>query len=336
MPSSGQALDQERAEQHADAPGGEQEPGAAVTGVEAVVGEDGQHADHARPEGEAHVRSQQGQDRRVAPGVAQGLGRVAGAAACRSDRACLTIALHRRADAEQEQSGEQEAAGVGHERGVAPEQDGEPGPHGGTDGQHRTPRRRHHGGRRRAGPRARPGWPPRPGRRGAKNAPRAVTPPWATNTIHGSPAPASRKVRATADWAKDDDDEDGPAVEAVRHRTGDGRDHEGGQALGHPEQRRQQIGAGLVEEEADGGDGGEPVARVADELGTEEATELRGCDGRGTTSKASGAPAGGSDGPGAGERHWTRLVPVTETGTATWSGPDWTRTSDLFRVEEAL
>ena len=28
--------------------------------------------------------------------------------------------------------------------------------------------------------------------------------------------------------------------------------------------------------------------------------------------------------------------PPGGTGTATWGGPDWTRTSDLFRVEEAL
>ena len=38
---------------------------------------------------------------------------------------------------------------------------------------------------------------------GPKKAPRAVTPPWATKTIHGRPAPASRKVRATAAWANE-------------------------------------------------------------------------------------------------------------------------------------
>ena len=38
---------------------------------------------------------------------------------------------------------------------------------------------------------------------GPKKAPNAVTPPWATKTIHGRPVPASRKVSATADWAKE-------------------------------------------------------------------------------------------------------------------------------------
>ncbi len=181
---------------------------------------------------------------------------------------------------------------------------------------------------------------------GPKKAPSAVTPPWATNTIHGRPGPGQQEGEGDRRLGERDDHQDLLAVEAVGHRPGDRGHEERREALGDPEQRRQQVGAGGVEQEADRRDGREPVARVADQLRAEESAELTVSAEEGPHRRRAWAPAGGSGGSGAPDppldadaathRPSDAIRARRETGTGALSGPDWTRTSDLFRVEEAL
>ena len=60
---------------------------------------------------------------------------------------------------------------------------------------------------------------------GPKNAPSAVTPPWATNTIHGRPGPGQQEEQGDRGLGERDDDQDrarskrsttGPAIGAMR------------------------------------------------------------------------------------------------------------------------
>ena len=134
---------EQRACDDAEPTRGEQEPGAAVTGVERLVGEHREKAHDAGSEAEARFRPEQREHLRSVPRIADRIRGVRERTHANRPVGFGAGLAHGPAHAEDEGSRHGEAHRVGDEGRVATEEHGEPCAECRTDRQHRSPRRRH-------------------------------------------------------------------------------------------------------------------------------------------------------------------------------------------------
>jgi hypothetical protein len=145
---------------------------------------------------------------------------------------------------------------------------------GSADGEHRPPRRRYHC--RRRGEillvddvghtglcrRSEEGAEQRDSTLGDEDHPR-------------QPRPGEQEQKRRRRLGERHHDQNPAAVEPIRHRARERTHHKGRQALGDPEQRCQKIGSCRVEQQTDGRDSREPVARITDHQGGEQSAKRR-------------------------------------------------------------
>jgi hypothetical protein len=271
-PPGQQPVGDERAGDDAHTPGAEQEPGPPVPGMEGAGGQQGEHPQRPAAEPEPELGAEERGHERVGAGVADRLDRVGQ----RTQPAAGPLRrghLGRAAKAGDEDGGEEEAGAVGHEGGLPPEGQREEPAHGGADGQHRSPRARHHHrgqlevlgidqvGQRRL-------------RRGSEE--RAQT----GDEALSHEREGHRAVRGDEEQPgrhrlqERHADHQRAAVPTVGGWPGQRAEEEGRQRLDDEHGRRRDVGPRPVDDEAEHGDGGEPVATEGDDLGQEESPEV--------------------------------------------------------------